>query len=275
MFIELAFIDWIALAFAAILLAGAAAAAVLAFATSRARTSEPKNGYAHAATAVTAMPASAAATSTPGVHATNPDNVVDLRDHRPIHSAAEGPQHVASSAADTDSVEVESVEVESVEVESVETSEVADEVLASSSTEAFDLENRSKGAVEVDEVLFDESCDSAEIIELPARMPEPSVTSIDPDTDSAVELASRAARLRGRPISEPATAESAALTIAPPAEAAGTAPKAETVANRIGFSERIPGFFEDPMGRHELRYWDGSRWTEYVKESGERFTDPL
>ena len=56
MFIELAFIDWIALAFAAILLAGAAAAAVLAFATSRARTSEPKNGYAHAATAVTAMP---------------------------------------------------------------------------------------------------------------------------------------------------------------------------------------------------------------------------
>ena len=46
MFIELAFIDWIALAFAAILLAGAAAAAVLAFATSRARTSEPVS-YTH------------------------------------------------------------------------------------------------------------------------------------------------------------------------------------------------------------------------------------
>ena len=49
MFTELAFIDWIALAFAAVLLAGVAAAAVLAYVTSRARTSEPKSGYAHAA----------------------------------------------------------------------------------------------------------------------------------------------------------------------------------------------------------------------------------
>ena len=42
-----------------------------------------------------------------------------------------------------------------------------------------------------------------------------------------------------------------------------------------GFKTRNPGFFDDPMGRHELRYWDGHTWTEYVKEHGERFTDPL
>jgi len=42
-----------------------------------------------------------------------------------------------------------------------------------------------------------------------------------------------------------------------------------------GFKARTPGFFDDPMGRHELRYWDGHTWTEYVKEHGERFIDPL
>jgi len=42
-----------------------------------------------------------------------------------------------------------------------------------------------------------------------------------------------------------------------------------------GFSPRQPGFFDDPIGRHEQRYWDGVRWTEYVKEDGVRFIDPL
>ena len=46
-------------------------------------------------------------------------------------------------------------------------------------------------------------------------------------------------------------------------------------AQRRGFSPRQPGFFEDPIGKHELRYWDGSKWTEHVKEHGQRFTDPL
>ena len=96
MFTELAFIDWVALAFAAVLLAGAAAAAVLAYATSRARTSEPRSGYAHAASASTTAE-TMAKTKTEPAHASArvADNVVDLNDHRPIHAAAEEPQHVA------------------------------------------------------------------------------------------------------------------------------------------------------------------------------------
>ena len=43
----------------------------------------------------------------------------------------------------------------------------------------------------------------------------------------------------------------------------------------VGFSVRPPGFFDDPIGRHEQRYWDGSGWTEHCKEGEERFTDPL
>jgi hypothetical protein len=31
----------------------------------------------------------------------------------------------------------------------------------------------------------------------------------------------------------------------------------------------------DPMHRHELRYWDGSQWTEHVSDSGTQSTDPL
>ncbi len=54
--------------------------------------------------------------------------------------------------------------------------------------------------------------------------------------------------------------------------------KAPVLANGVaghGFALRQPGFFEDPIGRHEQRYWDGARWTEYVKEQGQRFIDPL
>ena len=30
----------------------------------------------------------------------------------------------------------------------------------------------------------------------------------------------------------------------------------------------------DPFGRHELRYWDGSRWTEHVSSHGKQSIDP-
>jgi hypothetical protein len=35
-----------------------------------------------------------------------------------------------------------------------------------------------------------------------------------------------------------------------------------------------PGWLYDPAGRHDLRYWDGSGWTEHVIDAGERTTDP-
>ena len=31
----------------------------------------------------------------------------------------------------------------------------------------------------------------------------------------------------------------------------------------------------DPLGRHEHRYWDGTRWTEHVANGGQSGTDPL
>jgi hypothetical protein len=34
------------------------------------------------------------------------------------------------------------------------------------------------------------------------------------------------------------------------------------------------GWYPDPSGRFELRYWDGSQWTEYVSRAGQQYTDP-
>ncbi len=35
------------------------------------------------------------------------------------------------------------------------------------------------------------------------------------------------------------------------------------------------GWFTDPAGKHQLRYWDGSTWTANVSDSGQATTDPL
>ena len=34
-------------------------------------------------------------------------------------------------------------------------------------------------------------------------------------------------------------------------------------------------WYPDPGGRHEVRYWDGSRWTDHVTDSGVQSVDPL
>jgi Protein of unknown function (DUF2510) len=34
------------------------------------------------------------------------------------------------------------------------------------------------------------------------------------------------------------------------------------------------GWYTDPAGRFELRYWDGSAWTEHVSRAGQQYTDP-
>jgi hypothetical protein len=33
-------------------------------------------------------------------------------------------------------------------------------------------------------------------------------------------------------------------------------------------------WYKDPSGRYELRYWNGTAWTEHVSRSGQQFTDP-
>jgi hypothetical protein len=34
------------------------------------------------------------------------------------------------------------------------------------------------------------------------------------------------------------------------------------------------GWYSDPAGRYELRYWNGKEWTEHVSRGGQQATDP-
>lgn len=36
-----------------------------------------------------------------------------------------------------------------------------------------------------------------------------------------------------------------------------------------------PGWHPDPRGRHELRWWNGFRWSEHVSDAGAQTIDPL
>ena len=93
---------------------------------------------------------------------------------------------------------------------------------------------------------------------------------------SGVSRAARADRLRRRPRPDVPPPVPAAATRSEDSVLAGVARRAKQVRRgRDGFDARSPGFFDDPIGRHEQRYWDGSRWTEHVKDDGARFIDPL
>jgi hypothetical protein len=35
-----------------------------------------------------------------------------------------------------------------------------------------------------------------------------------------------------------------------------------------------PAWVADPTGRHQLRYWDGKAWTDYVADNGQESRDP-
>lgn len=61
---------------------------------------------------------------------------------------------------------------------------------------------------------------------------------------------------------EPASAPPAAASPAPAHTAAASAASAPA------------GWYADPSGRFELRYWDGSQWTEHVSRAGQQYTDP-
>jgi hypothetical protein len=51
-------------------------------------------------------------------------------------------------------------------------------------------------------------------------------------------------------------------------------PEPESVAEPAGESTVPAGWYADPSGRFELRYWDGTAWTEHVSRAGQQFTDP-
>lgn len=71
------------------------------------------------------------------------------------------------------------------------------------------------------------------------------------------------APVRPAPAAAPPAAPTATTATAP------TAPSAPPTAPPVA-----PGWAADPYGRHQWRYWDGSRWSDQVADGSTQSTDP-
>lgn len=56
------------------------------------------------------------------------------------------------------------------------------------------------------------------------------------------------------------------------AASAGSSSTAQSGGGAAGAAPA--GWYADPSGRFELRYWDGGQWTEHVSRAGQQYTDP-
>jgi Protein of unknown function (DUF2510) len=53
-----------------------------------------------------------------------------------------------------------------------------------------------------------------------------------------------------------------------------SAPQVAVPVNPAPVVTTPAGWYPDPSGRFEMRYWDGTAWTEHVSRQGQQFTDP-
>ena len=78
-------------------------------------------------------------------------------------------------------------------------------------------------------------------------------------------------------VAEPAVFEPVVIEPAPQPAAVVVTPEptpAVQVAAPAQVSAAPAGWYADPAGRFELRYWDGGTWTEHVSRGGAQFVDP-
>ena len=89
---------------------------------------------------------------------------------------------------------------------------------------------------------------------------EPSGWAVAPESSSTQPASS----------SSPVSTSSSTGSTYSPSSTYSPAPAAAATA-----TPSVPaGWYADPAGRFELRYWDGGTWTEHVSRAGQQFTDP-
>ena len=113
---------------------------------------------------------------------------------------------------------------------------------------------------------------------------EPTLAALVPDP-----VDTPAAEPAAEPVAEPAasvpvestatpttTTESTtdAISTAETASDAAAASAAATSTSTEAAGSAPAGWYADPSGRFELRYWDGGQWTEHVSRAGQQYTDP-
>lgn len=111
------------------------------------------------------------------------------------------------------------------------------------------------------------------------------VVSIVPAAQSIVAYLSRASDSTSTATAS-AVASSASLSPEPasssatpsPSPSVSPSPTPASPASTVVDSSPAPavpsGWYADPSGRFEIRYWDGESWTEHVSRGGQQSTDP-
>ncbi|MFM8529525.1 MAG: DUF2510 domain-containing protein [Ilumatobacteraceae bacterium] len=127
-----------------------------------------------------------------------------------------------------------------------------------------------------------------------ASASQPAAASVTTRVDPVAEAGGWAASTTASPVGSSATVS----PVASPVPAASTAaptqvmPAVEPVVQQnvqqqvqqqvqqpaqatIPATPAVPAdWYKDPSGRFELRYWNGTKWTEHVARGGKQFVDP-
>jgi len=112
----------------------------------------------------------------------------------------------------------------------------------------------------------------------PAAAPTPQITpepAVAPEP-AAAPAAQVAPEPAGQVAPEPAAqvAPEPAAQVAPATRIVSAESVATHAATAASAGGAPAGWYADPSGRFDLRYWDGGQWTEHVSRAGQQFTDP-
>jgi len=73
----------------------------------------------------------------------------------------------------------------------------------------------------------------------------------------------------------PTAQRTTATTVASPTSSNDGGYAAAVATSSSESQPAVPAaWYKDPSGRYEMRYWNGSAWTEHVARGGQQFTDP-
>jgi len=166
--------------------------------------------------------------------------------------AVDAPETAAPDTVEAEAIALEAAVIEEAAIEEAATEEEAAEEIAEIEAAEQEIEPSYDPTPIAAAAVADTAADNA--VDEPAGWAAvPEETPAAPVEETSVEdLAAQVTE----PEPEPVVAEPAAQE---PAPVESTVPA---------------GWYADPSGRYELRYWDGSAWTEHVSRAGQQFTDP-